>query len=244
MNPSHTLVFDIETVALPWDSFDKGQQEYLLKLAEQEEDETKRQRKREELIAGLSLYPYSAQIVAIAMLNVESERGVVHYQAHQSESEKARWHSSDGLIEFVPGSEVELLRGFWEAIPKYPRFVTFNGRAFDCPYLLIRSALLGIKPTRNLMTYRFDAKEHCDLMEQLTYYGVTRKYTLDFLCKAFSIPSPKSGGITGADVGKLFAEGKYRELAEYCLGDVRATAELYRRWKQYLSFEREPSRKS
>lgn len=237
MSQAHTLVFDIETVALPFDSFDQSQQVYLLKLAEQEEDETRRQQKREELIANLSLYPYTAQVVVIGMLNVESEHGVVHYQPADSESEEARWKSPDGLIEFVPGSEVELLRAFWEAIPQYSRFVTFNGRAFDCPFLLIRSALLGIKPTRHLMTYRYEAKQHCDLMEQLTFYNVTRKYTLDFLCKAFSIASPKAGGITGAEVGRLFAEGKRRQLAEYCLADVRATAELYRRWKQYLSFE-------
>jgi DNA polymerase elongation subunit (family B) len=237
MSQTHTLVFDIETIALPFDSFDQSQQAYLLKLAEREEDETRRQQKRDELIANLSLYPLTAHVVVIGMLNLESERGVVHYQEADPESSRARWRSPDDLIEFVPGSEVELLHAFWEAIPKYSRFVTFNGRAFDCPFLLVRSALLGIKPTRNLMPYRFEAKQHCDLMEQLTFYGATRKYTLDFLCKAFGIRSPKVAGITGAEVGRLFAEGKRRELAEYCLEDVRATAQLYQRWKQYLSFE-------
>ena len=37
------------------------------------------------------------------------------------------------------------------------------------------------------------------------------------------------------DVGALMAEGKFREIAEYCLRDVRATVELYRVWKERLA---------
>ena len=41
--------------------------------------------------------------------------------------------------------------------------------------------------------------------------------------------------MTGMDVGKLLAEGKHREIAEYCLRDVRATVELYRVGKERLA---------
>jgi hypothetical protein len=37
------------------------------------------------------------------------------------------------------------------------------------------------------------------------------------------------------DVGVLLAEGKYREIAEYCLRDVRATVELYQIWRDRLA---------
>ena len=241
MSKPHTVVFDIETAALPLESFDRPQQDYLLKLAELEPDEEKKKLKAEELKAKLSLYPYTAQVIVIGMLNVESRRGVVYYQESDPGAERARWRSSDDLVEFVPGSETEMLVAFWQAIPKYQRFVTFNGRRFDCPFLLVRSALLGIQPTRNLMPPRFSVTPHCDLMEQLDFYGATRKYSLDFLCKAFGIDSPKAGGIDGAAVGQYFAQGRCRELAEYCLSDVQATAELYRRWQKYLSFERQGS---
>jgi hypothetical protein len=69
-------------------------------------------------------------------------------------------------------------------------------------------------------------------------------------------PSPKGGGeaplsasgrgwgkglpkgrLSGPQINQLFAEGKYREIAQYCAEDVRATAELYRRWHEFLSFE-------
>ena len=60
-------------------------------------------------------------------------------------------------------------------------------------------------------------------------------FNLDFYCKAFGIESPKSHGVSGMDVGTMMAEGKCREVAEYCLRDVRATVELYRIWKERLA---------
>lgn len=228
------LVFDIETVAFQIDSFDEAQREDLLKLAEKEETEERREKRREEIIERLNLHPFTAQVVAIGMLNVESNRGRVYYQAEERES----WRSDDGLIEFESGTEKEILEGFWKTVRQYDRFITFNGRRFDCPFLMIRSATCGIRPTRNLMPYRYDFRIHCDLLDQLTFYGALpmQWFTLDLACRAFGIPSPKRGGITGLDVKDLFSQGRYREIAQYCLGDVQATAELYRRWRALLSF--------
>jgi hypothetical protein len=69
------LVFDIETVGMPLESFDEAQQQYLLKWAEREETPELQHRKREELISQFNLYPFTAQVVAIGMLNVESRKG-------------------------------------------------------------------------------------------------------------------------------------------------------------------------
>ena len=99
---------------------------------------------------------------------------------------------------------------------------------------MARSALLRVKPSRNLMGNRYAVNDHCDLLDQLTFYSAMRKFSLDFYCKAFGIKSPKESGVTGLDVGRLFGEKKYREIAEYCLGDVKATAELYKKWAEYL----------
>jgi hypothetical protein len=65
--------------------------------------------------------------------------------------------------------------------------------------------------------------------------GAARRFNLDFYCKAFGIESPKSHGVTGMDVNMLMAGGKFRDIAEYCLRDVRATVELYRIWKERLA---------
>ena len=65
--------------------------------------------------------------------------------------------------------------------------------------------------------------------------GAARRFNLDFYCKAFGLESPKSHGITGADVNSLLAAGRYRDIAEYCLRDVKATVCLYQIWKERLA---------
>jgi DNA polymerase elongation subunit (family B) len=221
------IVFDIETTGFPLDSFDEVQQQYLMKFSETEAE-------KEEAIRKLNLSALTAQVIAVGMLNPETNAGKVFYQS----DEKETWTSDDGGIGYVAQTEVEILKSFWETIQRYDQFITFNGRSFDCPLLLLRSALLGIKPTRNLMPYRYSSKEHCDLLEQLTFYSVARKYNLDFFCKAFGIPTPKDKGFTGLDLGEMFKAKKFREIAEYCMGDVRATAALYRRWDEFMNFEK------
>jgi hypothetical protein len=37
------------------------------------------------------------------------------------------------------------------------------------------------------------------------------------------------------DVTRLAGEGRGREIAKYCLGDVQATLELYRFWRERLA---------
>jgi len=217
------VVLDIETVGFPVESFDEIQQKYLLKFAETDADRT-------EAIQKLSLYPTTAQIIAVGMLNPETNRGKILFQS----DELLDYYSDDELVHFKSGNEKDILEQFWLDIGHYDQFVTFNGRAFDCPFLMMRSAILQIQPTRNLMPYRYDASVHCDLLEQFTFYGALRKFNLDFYCKSFGIESPKMQGVTGLDMKELTKEKRYREIAEYNLRDLKATAELFRRWEKFL----------
>ena len=220
------IVFDIETLGLPLESFDPVEQEYLLKGADTED-------KREAELQKLSLYPLTARIIAIGMLNPETGAGKVMYEAAARE----QFTAENGSVEYASGDERAMLGWFWDTIPKYPQFITFNGRGFDCPFLMLRSAMAGIAPTRNLMPYRYDASVHCDLLEQFTFYGAVRRFNLDSYCRSFGIRSPKSEGVKGADITRLHAEGKFREIAQYCFRDVKATAELFARWEQFLHFK-------
>jgi DNA polymerase III epsilon subunit-like protein len=218
------VVLDIETLGFPVESFDETQQKYLLKFAETDADRT-------ETIQKLSLYPTTAQIIAIGMLNPETKRAKILFQS----DEKLDYHSDDELVHFISGSEKEIVEQFWLDIGHYDQFITFNGRGFDCPFLMLRSAILQVQPTRNLMPYRYDASIHCDLLEQFTFYGALRKFNLDFYCKAFGIESPKTHGVTGLDMKQLTEEKRFSEIAEYNLRDLQATAELFRRWEKFLS---------
>jgi len=233
------LVFDIETTALPLENFDEVQQEYLLRELEKIPEETVRSARREEILRQFSLWPFTAQVVCIAMLNAESLRGQVLFTSEDFEEDAAE----GGPVEFMPcADEMELLTAFWDVARHYDEIVTFNGRGFDVPFLYLRSAVLNVPITKkNWLGYRFATEPHCDLAEQFTFYnvsgreGAARKFNLDFYCKAFGIDSPKAHGVTGMDVTTLMTEGKFRDIAEYCLRDVRATVELYRVWKERLA---------
>jgi 3'-5' exonuclease len=234
-----TLVFDIETAALPVESFDEAQREYLFREANKQPEEAAREAKRAESQQMMSLWPFTSQVVCVAMLNAESCKGQVLFTADDFEEDAAE----GGPVEFVPCvDEIEMLTAFWDVARHYEQVVTFNGRGFDVPFLYLRSAQLNVPISRkDWLGYRFATEPHCDLAEQLTFYGVSgrdgaaRRFNLDFYCKAFGIESPKSHGVTGREVGQLLAEGRYREIAEYCLRDVQATVLLHRVWKERLA---------
>ena len=234
-----TLVFDIETAGLPPETFDEVQQEYLFREAERLEDVAAREKKRAELTQMFSLYPFTARVTCIAMLNVESLRGQVLFVAEDFEEDAVE----GGAVQFVPCvDEAEMLTQFWDIAKHYDKIATFNGRGFDVPFLYLRSAQLNVPISRkDWLGYRFATDPHCDLAEQLTFYnvsgrdGAARKFNLDFYCKAFGIESPKSHGVSGMDVKRLMEEGRHREIAEYCLRDVVATVKLYQMWKERLA---------
>src|SRR5450759_5410398 len=187
-----TVVFDIETVSFPWLELDPLQREKLTRYAEDHEDFLRRK-------AGGSLSPYMGKIVVVAMLNPETGKGAVWYEAAERHEAK----SADGLFDFVGCSEKEMLSDFWAALSKFDRCVSFNGRAFDGPFLSVRSAIHGLLPSKNLSGYRYSIESHIDLFEVLTFHGTVwqGKPSLHSACVAFGIPSPKTAEMHGYAVG-------------------------------------------
>jgi DNA polymerase elongation subunit (family B) len=239
MSNTQKLVIDIETIGESYDSLDKATQENLTRWIKRDSDSEEEYKiALEDLKNGLGFSPLTGEIVAIGALDYHKNEGGVYYQAPGQKNEEIK---EDG-ISFKQMTEEEMLRKFWELAERYQVFITFNGRAFDMPFIITRSAIKGIRPTKDLMRGRYlyqnnpDAL-HIDLAEQLSFYGATRrKGSLHLWSRAFGIPSPKSGGVTGDDVGPLFKKKKFLEIAKYNVGDIRATRLLYEKWEKYLSF--------
>lgn len=220
------IVFDIETVGQDFELLDDTSKEYFLRFAKTEEE-------KEEARNSLSFFPVTAQIVAIGMLEVETNKGFVYYQNGGGKPEKF----IEGETTFISGTEREVLTNFWSLMKNYQQYGTFNGRTFDCPFLMLRSAINNVRPTRNLMPYRYSFAEHVDLSDQLTFYdAMRRKFSLHMWCRAFGIKSPKAEGMTGLLVKDYYRQGKYKEIARYCVGDIVATKELFKYWEKYLKF--------
>jgi len=228
------LIFDIETVGVEFDSLDDKSQELLLRFAETPEDV-------EAVKDGLGFSPLTGQVVAIGVLNPETAKGAVYFLSPEGKLE----NKEDGNVQYIPHkTEKDLLKSFWDASAHYDQFITFNGRSFDAPYLMIRSAINKIKPAKNLMTYRYESEQygkiitHLDLLDRLTFFGaVRRKGGLHMWCRAFGIKSPKSEGVSGLDVAQLFKDKEYMKIAEYCFDDVLATEKLYEYWEKYVNIK-------
>lgn len=234
-----TLIFDIETVGEDFDSLDSITQEVLTRWIKKESlNQEEYKKSLEELKERLGFAPFTGEIVVIGLLDNEKNQGIVYFQAPEEKMEPFQ----EKGIKFKQLTEKEMLEKFWRVANQYQEFVSFNGRVFDVPFLMIRSAVHSIRPTKNLIASRYlsgqkeDAK-HIDLLEQLTFYGAFRRRgNLHLWCRAFGIKSPKADGLTGDDIGRLFKERKFLDIAKYNLGDLQATKELYNYWKKYLSF--------
>jgi uncharacterized protein YprB with RNaseH-like and TPR domain len=233
------LIFDIETIGEDFDSLDETTQEVLTRWIKKESSNDKEyQAAFEDLKNGLGFSPLTGEIVAIGVLDYEKDQGVVCYQAP---GEKIEDFEENG-IKFKQMTEKEMLENFWQGSEYYDEFVSFNGRGFDAPFLMVRSAVHKIRPAKDLMSNRylssqkFNAK-HIDLLDQLTFYGAVRKKGgLHLWSRVFGIKSPKADGVTGDDVGKLFKEKKFLDIAKYNVGDLKATKDLYERWEKYIKF--------
>ncbi len=235
-----TLIFDIETVGEDFLALDETTKESLTRWIKRESgDEAEYAAALKDLEDGLGFSPLTGQIVAIGVLDAERMKSAVYYQpAGEDDTD-----FEEGSAKFEALSEKAMLEKFWEIATKYDTFVTFNGRGFDVPFLMVRSAIHGVKPTKNLLANRYlqyqpyNAK-HVDLLDQLSFYGaLRRKGSLHLWTRAFGIESPKAQGVTGDDVRGLFKEGKFKEIARYNARDLVATLELYRRYESYFTFE-------
>ncbi|MDD5071225.1 MAG: ribonuclease H-like domain-containing protein [Patescibacteria group bacterium] len=232
-----SLIFDIETIGEDWENIDEATQSSLTRWIKREagEEEKKYNVMLKDLKEGLGFSPLTGEIVAIGIYDNEKDEGAIYFQ---SPREEAREYAKENFT-FKPKTEKEMLLDFWAGAKNYKEFVSFNGRSFDVPFLLIRSAVHKIKPTVNLMSNRYLSSQygvrHIDLLDQLSFYGaVRRKGNLHLYCRAFGVKSPKGAGITGDDVGRLFKDGEYKKIAEYNSWDLTATAELYNIWKEFI----------
>jgi 3'-5' exonuclease len=221
-----TLVFGIETIPEDWSSFDAYTKDKLIKSAHEAGEAGAK--------AQLGLSPLTGSIASIALYDVERNQGVVYYVGDGS---IANERYGDYLIK--ERTEKEILEDFWEGVPNYDVFVTFNGRAFDVPFLLHRSVVHNLRPSYTFAHSRYLTKQsfpyHVDLMDELTMYGaMSKRPSLHLLLRAYGIES-KKGEVDGSQVAELFRLGKFRELARHNIDDVIATTALYEKWKEFLA---------
>lgn len=230
------LVIDIETIGENFDEMDGTTKEVLTHwIKEEARDDDEFQKSLEEIKNGLGFSPLTGEIVAIGILDAEKGHGAVYFQSPDVVVQEF----TEENIKYIPFSEKDMLERFWSVAENYDQFITYNGRAFDAPYLIVRSAVNKIRPSKDLMSNRYVNSQrgcqHIDLLDQLSFYGaVKKKGSLHLWCRAFGIKSPKAQGVTGDDVAALFRNKQYIDIAKYNVGDLYATRDLLQYWEKYI----------
>ncbi len=212
------IAWDIETCPLPEDSYSPRQQRRRdLRL----QSEIRK--------AGLKLNDpdYVDQVAKInrRVRATHSHLGWICCMSFKRGERQPRSYTASS-----PSEERSMLLQLWKDLlmVDHARWVTFNGKLFDVPFLRARSLHHGVAIPNARMcdmmgTHKFRHDEHFDL--QHFWYG----YGLDDVCDLLSITSPKSGAVTAETVHQAVKEGRIAEVAAYCEADVIATMEVFNR---------------
>ncbi len=136
--------------------------------------------------------------------------------------------------------EESIIRHFFGFVEeKNPKLVSFNGRGFDMPMLLIRAMKYAIafpawfdqnNPMLNKTKWenyrqRFAEGFHLDLLDSMGSFGAVRNLKLDTLCTMAGMPGKYD--VHGDQVLDLYYDGRLDRIKEYCQSDTLNTYWLY-----------------
>ena len=157
-----------------------------------------------------ALDPDLAQIIALAFL----------------------WDDDGDLTETVlVGDEAEILADAWERIAlAMTSHALIGGKGlhrFDLRVMERRSQYLQVPYPKLPIQTRYPQHPVWDLEHELTYGDPSRMKTLGFYCKRAGIPHDDR--VSGADIGRLWAQGDLEAIKAHALDDVRSTRLLAHR---------------
>lgn len=117
-----------------------------------------------------------------------------------------------------------------------PYFIGHHIGGFDLPFIWRRSIILGIRPPWKLPTPAArEGKDYGDTMR--LWAGHRDTISLDRLCQALGIPSPKADGMDGGAVFDAWLAGDLDRIAEYNRGDVAAVRQVWQRLNWEVSHD-------
>lgn len=108
--------------------------------------------------------------------------------------------------------------------------ITFNGIAFDIPFIYHRCAMLGIKITNPIYSSPYT---DVALLLEHNYRFKTGfpQHSLEEYALINKIPYYADA--SGKDVQTLWDTGQYEEIRKHCESDVKVTWELYKKYESY-----------
>jgi hypothetical protein len=191
--------------------------------------------------------PHASRVVALSCVDVRFDAAKTPRYYLDRCWTHCRWGATR---EEADECERSLLLGFAremaEAAASDVHLVTWNGRSFDLPVIVLRSLLHKISApwyykSRDVR-YRYSAEGHLDLMDFLSDYGASRCMKMGDAARLCGLPGKTD--TSGEDVALLHAEamvsdqGRDAEIrarvARYCQQDTIQTALLFVRSRHLL----------
>lgn len=141
-------------------------------------------------------------------------------------------------------NEKELISDFLKFLDSHnPKLISFNGRSFDMPLLMIRALKYNLTckayfevENRELnknkwenYRSRYSDRFHIDLMDSLSEFGAVRGLKLDHLCTMSGLPGKYD--VSGDQVMELYFNEELQKIKEYCESDVLNTYWLYLKYE-------------
>lgn len=124
-----------------------------------------------------------------------------------------------------------------------PRLVSYNGRGFDLPMLMIRAMRYNIDASEYFNTNdrangkdkwcnyrsRYDGVFHLDLLDHISDFKAVSGLKLDLLCASLNLPGKYD--VHGDEVMNLYYDGKQDKIDEYCESDTLNTYWLFLKYE-------------
>lgn len=136
--------------------------------------------------------------------------------------------SDDNSIILSGNDEGKLLEEFWSIAKEYNLFITHNGYGFDVPFIMIRSVINQVKPSVNININKFkmDSSNHFDTMLFFNPNSSFSNPRLDIIAKICNINIGENR-FTGAEIERLYKEGKWEDIKQHCREDVEIAEKIY-----------------
>jgi DNA polymerase elongation subunit (family B) len=176
--------------------------------------------RRERIERYMALRPEFGHVICVGMGHDARGRGELETKALS-----ARQVADERLI----------LEGFWEVVRARRDwcFITYNGLAFDVPFLIRRSIYLGVAPTTGLPMRPFALDSHFDVMRALANWERADTVRLEIVAELLGL-AKSPAGMEGSQVLGLWQAGRIDEIEAYCLGDVRLVYEVFLRIEAFF----------
>jgi DNA polymerase elongation subunit (family B) len=123
---------------------------------------------------------------------------------------------------FYGNDEGALLSRFWQSLAEVPRpyLITHNGVAFDLPFLWRRSVVHQVRPSLPLEGGRYPRELCFDTLEAWSAGEGRHKIDLGTLSQVLGLGAKTR---SAEEVLGLWRQGRYQELAAYCIQDLYLT---------------------